>query len=111
MEGDTLITNENLFDVPPEKEDKRTADEEMSPKLSEENDKHQVKPESTIKAEQGIQNIRDKSAITDYFYFDQSLGLPTLTDADIERKDLARDVLQFMWVLCQDDAVYGVIEP
>ena len=32
MQGDGLITNENLFEVPPDKEDKRTADEELSPK-------------------------------------------------------------------------------
>lgn len=31
MEGDALITNENLFDVPADKEDKKTADEELSP--------------------------------------------------------------------------------
>jgi hypothetical protein len=30
--GDTLITNENLTDVPPDKEDKCTADDELSPK-------------------------------------------------------------------------------
>lgn len=38
MEGDTLITNDNLFEVPPDKEDKRTADDELSPKAAPEKD-------------------------------------------------------------------------
>jgi hypothetical protein len=48
--------------------------------------------------------------ITNHYFFDESLGLPSQTEQEIERKDLAADVLQFMWSLCLDDAVFGIIE-
>lgn len=54
--------------------------------------------------------VPDKPTITDYFFFDNSLGLPSLTEVEIERKELAVEVLQFMWMLCLDDAVYGILE-
>lgn len=51
-----------------------------------------------------------KSAITPFFFFDQSLGLPAQTEEEVERKELAQEVLSFMWSLCLDEVVLGIIE-
>ena len=58
MEGDLLVTNENLFDVPADKEDKKTADDELSPPGSfNDAQDEEMKEEAPIKSEMASQAL------------------------------------------------------
>lgn len=50
--------------------------------------------------------IDQKIAITDFFYDDKTLGL-TNSNEEVERRELAEEVIAFMWQLCLDDSVFG----
>jgi hypothetical protein len=57
-----------------------------------------------------FENSPPKASITNHYFFNESLGLPLNTEQDAVRKELAAEVLQFMWSLCLDEAVFGIIE-
>ena len=48
--------------------------------------------------------------IGDHFYGDNTLGLVN-SDDEVARRDLAQQVLDFMWQLCLDDSVFGGQQP
>ena len=131
---------EDLFDVPVDKESKKTADAEFSPQVTEEDVGGETKageiaaraldlPISTSHSPQTQENAQAAAApkpnnfaataeenkqeeeqleikISEYFYNDNTLGLDNSPE-EVARRELAQQVLTFMWQLCLDDSVFG----